>query len=189
MRQQALIGGGAWVNAAYGIGRKRTSAERADLLTAWHDLTVAAADGLALEQEKPHRRTPVASAVRQSTRHRLRRHRHGRRGRRCHGRQVPRCRANLRLRRPHPAPERHPRRLRRPSLCTSRHTARWFRHGGGQSDGADDNGEALKKITAHVADSIAKGATAAARADTPDKQYPAPAVLTDATTDMLLLSE
>ncbi len=51
------------------------------------------------------------------------------------------------------------------------------------------NSAALDKIARHVADAVAKGATIAARAETPQGQYAAPVVLTGATTEMELASE
>lgn len=51
------------------------------------------------------------------------------------------------------------------------------------------NTAAIDKIAAHVADAVAKGATIAAKAETPSGQYAAPMVLTGATPDMALASE
>lgn len=70
---------------------------------------------------------------------------------------------------------------------------RTMKVGPGVDDGVEIgpmiNRAAIDKIERHVADALAKGATVAARAETPAGQYAAPLVLTGATVEMELASE
>jgi succinate-semialdehyde dehydrogenase / glutarate-semialdehyde dehydrogenase len=65
--------------------------------------------------------------------------------------------------------------------------------GPGTAEGVDIgpmiNAAALEKITSHIDDALAKGATVLASAEVPTGQYATPMVLTGATTEMALASE
>jgi succinate-semialdehyde dehydrogenase/glutarate-semialdehyde dehydrogenase len=65
--------------------------------------------------------------------------------------------------------------------------------GPGTAEGVDIgpmiNAAALEKITRHVDDAVAKGASVFARAETPAGQYAVPTVLTGATIEMVLATE
>ena len=70
---------------------------------------------------------------------------------------------------------------------------RTLKVGPGTAEGVDIgpmiNAAALEKITRHLDDAVAKGASVLARAETPTGQYAVPTVLTGATTEMVLASE